>query len=156
MSININDKKFNKRKRKKRKGIEIEDYARENNINLNICLDYENSPEKVIKTDSHINSNESPKFDSLLEVQGRLKKRINDLTGQVNTYKYGKKLPTDFEEQKIEIETNTVETQQVNNHKCNTFQRYIHRKMNKKIGEVIETTQTAQISYKRKTGGNNQ
>ena len=63
MSINNNDKKFNKLKRKKRKGIEIEDYARENNINLNICLEYENSPEKVIKTDSHTNSNESPKFD---------------------------------------------------------------------------------------------
>ena len=63
MSININEKKFNKRKRKKRKGIEIEDYAKENNINLNISLDYENSPEKVIKTDFHSNSNESPKFD---------------------------------------------------------------------------------------------
>ena len=139
---------------------------KEKNINEKFCELYQNfSKKKLIPHEIdmivgvHLAKQEKKfekKFDSLLEVQGRLKKRINDLTGQINTYKYGKKLPTDFEEQKIEIETNTVETQQVNNHKCNTFQRYIHRKMNKKIGEVIETTQTAQISYKRKTGGNNQ
>ena len=89
MSININDKKFNKRKRKKRKGIEIEDYARENNINLNISLDYENSPEKVIKTDSHTNSNESPKFDKYsnnkLDIKLDLKFRNQNSASTINS-----------------------------------------------------------------------
>ena len=138
---------------------------KEKNINEKFCELYQNfSKKKIIENEIdmiigvHLSKQEKnfeKKYNNLLEVQGRLKKRINDLTGQINTYKYGKKLPTDFEEIKIETEVNNDENQQIN-HKSNTFQRYIHRKMNKKIGEVVETTKTAQISYKRKYGGNNQ
>ena len=46
------------------------------------------------------------KYDNLLEVQDRLKKRITDLTGQLNNYKDGKILG-DLEDHKIEFEINS-------------------------------------------------
>lgn len=66
MSNNF-DKKFNKRKKKKKKGMSIEDFAKENNLDLDILFDYESSPEKDQKSDTHSNhsnSNDSQKFDN--------------------------------------------------------------------------------------------
>ena len=139
---------------------------KEKNINEKFCELYQNlSKKKIIQNEIDMiigvylakqEKKYEKKYNSLLEVQNRLKKRISDLTGQINTYKYGKKLPTDFEEYKIETEVNNDENKQMN-HKSYTFQRYINKKTdNKKIGDIIETTKTAQIAYKRKKEGDNQ
>ena len=123
--------------------------------------------------------NNEKKYNNLIEVQNRLKKRITDLTSQLNTYKHGKKMSNDFEDHKIEFELNSARNydnrdndfenkSQIIDTKCNTYQRY--KKINnintsreidlgtttKKVGDVIITTKTTQISYKRKRGGNNQ
>jgi len=63
MSINIIDKKNNKRKKKKRNEMPLEEYVEKNHLNLNLTFNYENSPEKEIKSESQSNSNESPKFE---------------------------------------------------------------------------------------------
>ena len=101
------------------------------------------------------------------------------MTSQLNTYKHGKKMSNDFEDHKIEFELNSARNydnrdndfenkSQIIDTKCNTYQRY--KKINnintsreidlgtttKKVGDVIITTKTTQISYKRKRGGNNQ
>ena len=62
MSINNIDKKINKPKKKKRKEMFLEDYAKENNLDIEISFDYGESPEKDYKSDSQSNSHES-KFD---------------------------------------------------------------------------------------------
>ena len=124
--------------------------------------------------------NNEKKYNNLIEVQNRLKKRITDLTSQLNTYKHGKKMSNDFEDHKIEFELNSARNRddrdndfenksQIIDTKCNTYQRYkkISNISNtsraidlgtttKKVGDVIITTKTTQISYKRKRGGNNQ
>ena len=41
MSINIIDKKFNKRKKKKRNEMDLEDYLKKNNMRLDFSLDME-------------------------------------------------------------------------------------------------------------------
>ena len=114
--------------------------------------------------------NYEKKFNNLVEVQNRLKKRISDLTSQLNMFKYGKKMPSDLEEHKIEIDidnTNLInldnKTTQITeikrDYKCNTFQKYSEKKtrtLSKRIGDNTITT-TTQISYKRrKKEGNNQ
>ena len=48
--------------------------------------------------------NYQKKFNNLIEVQNRLKKRISDLTKELNMYKYGKKQPSDLSEHKIEFD----------------------------------------------------
>ena len=63
MSINIIDKKFNKRKKKKRNEMDLEDYAKKNNLNLDFSFSFGNSPEKAKKLDYFSNSYGSPKFD---------------------------------------------------------------------------------------------
>ena len=63
MSINIIDKKFNKRKKKKRNEMDLEDYAKKNNLNLDFSFNFGNSPEKAKKLDYFSNSYGSPKFD---------------------------------------------------------------------------------------------
>ena len=63
MSINIIDKKFNKRKKKKRNEMDLEDYAKKNNLNLDFSFSFGNSPEKAKKLDFFSNSYGSPKFD---------------------------------------------------------------------------------------------
>ena len=108
-----------------------------------------------------------------------MKKRINDLTGQINSYKNGKKNYDDLEDHKIEFQINTPrvgerdfgnKSQIIDSSRCNTYQRY--KKINnisntprgidfsttnvKKVGDVIITTKTTQISYKRKRGGKTQ
>ena len=64
MSINIIDKKFNKRKKKKRNEMDLEDYAKKNNLNLDFSFSFGNSPEKAKKLDYFSNSYGSPKFDN--------------------------------------------------------------------------------------------
>ena len=63
MSINIIDKKFNKRKKKKRNEMDLEDYLKKNNMHLDFSFEYGNSPEKRKKLDSYSNSHGSPKFE---------------------------------------------------------------------------------------------
>ena len=64
MSINIIDKKLNKKKKKKRNEIPFEEYAEKNNIKLGFISDDENSPEKLKRSDSNSNSQGSPNFES--------------------------------------------------------------------------------------------
>ena len=54
MSINNIDKKINKPKKKKRKEMFLEDYAKENNLDIEISFDYGESPEKDYKSDYKI------------------------------------------------------------------------------------------------------
>ena len=63
MSINIIDKKFNKRKKKKRNEMDLDDYLKKNNMHLDFSFEYGNSPEKRKKLDSYSNSHGSPKFE---------------------------------------------------------------------------------------------
>ena len=114
--------------------------------------------------------NYEKKYNNLIEVQNRLKKRISDLTSQLNMLKYGKKMPSDLEEHKIEIDIDNANLIDLDNkttqiteikrdYKCNTFQKYSEKKMrtlSRRIGDNTITT-TTQISYKRRQkGGNNQ
>ena len=100
--------------------------------------------------------NYEKKYNNLIEVQNRLKKRISDLTSQLNMLKYGKKMPSDLEEHKIEIDidnTNLInldnKTTQITeikrDYKCNTFQKYSEKKtrtLSKRIGDNTITTTT--------------
>ena len=61
--MNNIDKKYNKRKKKKRTEMLLEDYAKKNNIHLDISFSYGSSPEKQKKTDKHLNLQDSLKFD---------------------------------------------------------------------------------------------
>ena len=56
MSMNDIDKKYNKRKKKKRTEMLLEDYAEKNNIHLNISFSFGSSPEKANKSDTQSNS----------------------------------------------------------------------------------------------------
>ena len=122
------------------------------------------------------------KYNNMLEVQDRLKKRINDLTGQLNNYKHTKINSDDLNDHKIEFELNTNRTGEFgvgnksqiidDNSHLNNFRNYLNNdKENtninmpkvydlgtttKQVGNTIITTKTTQISYKRKRGGNNQ
>ena len=125
--------------------------------------------------------NNKKKYNNLLEVQDRLKKRIADLTGQLNTYKNCKKCQNDLEDHKIDFELNTHRTYEINNDnksqiledediQTNSYRKYgnkenycnnnnITRKVDlgtttQQVGNTIITTKTTQISYKRKRGGN--
>ena len=159
---------------------------KEKNVNEKFCELYQNfSKKKIIPHEIDMiiglhlakqERNQEKKYNNLLEVQGRLKKRINDLTGQINTYKNGKKFYDDLEDHKIEFELNSPKledndyankSQIIDSSRCNTYQRYkkitnIPRTYDytstniKKAGDVIITTKTTQISYKRKRGKNNQ
>ena len=118
------------------------------------------------------------KYNNLVEVQERLKKRIADLTGQLHIFKYGKKMPSDLEEHKIEFELNenivgdndienksqiiedntgsgTFRKYMTNDTKTNGLSRIIDvGSTTKQVGNTVITTKTTQISYKRKRGGN--
>ena len=162
----------------------------EKNINEKFCELYQNFAKKKtypIEIDMiigmHLSKQEKKyekKYNNLLEVQSRLKKRIENLTSQLNIIKYGKKMPSDLEEHKFQFDVNdnigdsdnrtSTITEIKKDYKCNTFQKYINseKKMNNlsknmEIGnqkkKLVDTqiTTTTQISYKRRRrGGNNQ
>jgi chromosome segregation ATPase len=127
--------------------------------------------------------NNQKKYNNLLEVQDRLKKRIADLTGELNNYKHCKKSCSDLVDHKIDFELNTHRTYELNNEnksqimedddddiQPNSYRNYankenysnnnkITRKVDlgtttQQVGNTIITTKTTQISYKRKRGGN--
>ena len=64
MSINIIGKKFNNRKKKKRKEMLLEDYAKEKKLDLDLSFSYDDSPEKEIKSYQNFNSPDSNKFNN--------------------------------------------------------------------------------------------
>ena len=77
MSMNKIDKKFNKRKNRKKKEMFLEDYAKENNINLNLSINYGSSPEKTNKSDTQSNSQDSNKFDDYDINKNKLRTNLN-------------------------------------------------------------------------------
>ena len=77
MSMNKIDKKFNKRKNRKKKEMFLEDYAKENNINLNLSINYGSSPEKTNKSDTQSNSQDSNKFDDYDINKKKLRTNLN-------------------------------------------------------------------------------
>lgn len=77
MSMNKIDKKFNKRKNRKKKEMFLEDYAKENNINLNLSINYGSSPEKINKSDTQSNSQDSNKFDDYDINKNKLRTNLN-------------------------------------------------------------------------------
>ena len=176
----------------KSKTIEITELIKEKNNNEKFSELYQSFTKKTtcpyeidMLIGTHLSKQEKnyqKKFNNLIEVQNRLKKRIADLTKELNMFKYEKKLPSDLEEHKIEFELDnntyggkfdcktTKVTEIKREYKCNTFQKYINSekkmntvsnivdtgKINKKLGENKITINT-QISYKRrKKEGNNQ
>ena len=159
---------------------------KEKNINEKFCELYQNFSKKRIvphEIDMIIGlhlakqeKNQEKRYNNLLEVQGRLKKRITDLTGQINCYKSGKNISDDLEDHKIEFEIKSPKTddqdytnksQIIDSGRYNKYQRYKKicntprgvdystTNINKE-GDVIITTKTTQISYKRKRGKNTQ
>ena len=111
------------------------------------------------------------KYNNMVDIHNRLKKRISDLTGQINILKYGKNMTIDLEEQKNDIEVNDIKDDEIDNKtqiktsKCSTFQKYRNRNIyktveveitEKKSVETVAPAKNYQISYKRKKGGNNQ
>ena len=125
--------------------------------------------------------NYQKKFNNLIEVQNRLKKRISDLTKELNMYKYGKKQPSDLAEHKIEFDLDyntfggkfncktTKVTEIKREYKLNTSQKYItnEKKLNtvsnivetgkigKKLGDNNKIIINTQLSYKRKKNDSN-
>ena len=77
MSMNKIDKKINKRKNRKKKEMFLEDYAKENNINLNLSINYGSSPEKTNKSDTQSNSQDSNKFDDYDINKKKLRTNLN-------------------------------------------------------------------------------
>jgi len=75
--MNKIDKKFNKRKNRKKKEMFLEDYAKENNINLNLSINYGSSPEKTNKSDTQSNSQDSNKFDDYDINKNKLRTNLN-------------------------------------------------------------------------------
>ena len=129
---------------------------------------------------SKVEKNCQAKINNLLEVQERLKKRIADLTAQLNALKHCKKISGDLEDQKIDFELNTDRNNDYrigsksliledDNHP-NSYRTYVRKEKEnntnnitrmvdlgsttKQVGNTIITTKTTQISYKRKRGGN--
>ena len=108
MSINIIDKKNNKRKKKKRNEMPLEEYVEKNHLNLNLSINYENSPEKEIKSDTNSNSNESPKFEkyyinkSYSRLNPKLMKQNSNSTNNSSTDDDIKEKDKDFINNKFE------------------------------------------------------
>ena len=165
----------------------------EKNCNEQFCELYKNfskkntTPQEIdMLVGMHLSKQEKNnqiKINNLLEVQERLKKRIADLTAQLNTYKHCKKMPSDFEDRKIEFQINSDRTgdyglgnksqiieedmhpnsyrnykndaKENNNIINNSISRMVDLGTStKQVGNTIITTKTTQISYKRKRGGN--
>ena len=55
----------------------LEDYAKENNINLNLSINYGSSPEKTNKSDTQSNSQDSNKFDDYDINKNKLRTNLN-------------------------------------------------------------------------------
>ena len=64
-------------KTKKKKEMFLEDYAKENNINLNLSINYGSSPEKTNKSDTQSNSQDSNKFDDYDINKNNIKSNLN-------------------------------------------------------------------------------
>ena len=91
-------------------------------------------------------------------MQNRLKKRLTDLTSQLNTYKQGKKMLNNLEDHKIEFEINSARNRddrnkdfenksQIIDTKCNTYQRY------KKISNISNTSRAFYLGTTNKKVG---
>jgi chromosome segregation protein len=118
------------------------------------------------------------KYSKMAEDINKYKKRISELTGELHIIKFGKRLPSNLEEYKDQINLKTDEGQTQGEEQTQIFEgrdgekiikRIISKRASshegitrvidvgttqKEFGNAIITTRTTQISYKRKRAEN--